>query len=87
MRSQVIRSRDGLNSVIYYSLPLGGPLGRDSWGYNHLHRWLAHRGELGLGRVFVHPDEDHGVARPENNQSFYAVTEAFLATARERQSP
>jgi dipeptidyl aminopeptidase/acylaminoacyl peptidase len=28
----------------------------------------------------VYPDEGHGFARPENRLSFYAVTEAFLAT-------
>ena len=27
----------------------------------------------------LYPDEGHGFARPENNLSFYAVTEAFLA--------
>ncbi len=27
----------------------------------------------------VFPDEGHGFARPENNQAFYAITEAFLA--------
>ena len=28
----------------------------------------------------LYPDEGHGFARPENNLSFYGVTEAFLAT-------
>jgi len=27
----------------------------------------------------LYPDEGHGFARPENNLSFFAVTEAFLA--------
>ena len=27
-----------------------------------------------------YPDEGHGFARPENNQSFYAIAEAFLAS-------
>jgi dipeptidyl aminopeptidase/acylaminoacyl peptidase len=27
----------------------------------------------------LYPDEGHGFARPENNQSFYAIAEAFLA--------
>jgi dipeptidyl aminopeptidase/acylaminoacyl peptidase len=27
----------------------------------------------------LYPDEGHGFARPENNQSFYAMAEAFLA--------
>ena len=28
----------------------------------------------------LYPDEGHGFARPENRTSFYAITEAFLAT-------
>ena len=27
----------------------------------------------------LYPDEGHGFARPENNLSFYAIAEAFLA--------
>ena len=27
----------------------------------------------------LYPDEGHGFARPENNQSFMAITEAFLS--------
>jgi len=27
----------------------------------------------------LYPDEGHGFVRPENNQSFYAIAEAFLA--------
>jgi len=27
----------------------------------------------------LYPDEGHGFARPENRQSFYAVTELFLS--------
>jgi len=27
----------------------------------------------------LYPDEGHGFARPENNQSFFAIAEAFLA--------
>jgi hypothetical protein len=27
----------------------------------------------------LYPDEGHGMARPENNASFMAVTEAYLA--------
>jgi dipeptidyl aminopeptidase/acylaminoacyl peptidase len=61
----VIRSRDGLDLVAYYSLPAGsdsdgdgipdeplpavliphgGPWGRDYWGYDPWHQWLANRG-------------------------------------------
>ena len=84
MHSVVIRSRDGLDLVSYYSLPVGsdsrtpgipdaplpmvldvhgGPWGRDSWGYNPLHQWLANRGyavlsvnfraSTGFGKAFV----------------------------------
>ena len=65
MHSEVIKSRDSLDLVVYYSLPLdsaepgekvprhpvpmvlfphGGPWGRDFWGYNPKHQWLANRG-------------------------------------------
>jgi dipeptidyl aminopeptidase/acylaminoacyl peptidase len=65
MRSAVIKARDGLDLVAYYSLPAdadsngtgrpaeplptvliphGGPWGRDSWGYDPMHQWLANRG-------------------------------------------
>jgi hypothetical protein len=34
----------------------------------------------GLPVIYVlYPDEGHGLARPENNLSFYALVEAFLA--------
>jgi dipeptidyl aminopeptidase/acylaminoacyl peptidase len=58
MRPVVVRSRDGFDLVCYLTTPLerrerdlplvllvhGGPWGRDSWGYNSLHQWLANRG-------------------------------------------
>jgi dipeptidyl aminopeptidase/acylaminoacyl peptidase len=65
MHSTVIKSRDGLDMVVYYSLPFGsesqgegvpdlpvpmvltphgGPWGRDYWGFNPWHQWLANRG-------------------------------------------
>jgi len=84
MRSAVIKSRDGLDLVAYYSLPPGsdsngdgmperpvpmvlmphgGPWGRDFWGYNPWHQWLANRGyavmcvnfrsSTGLGKAFT----------------------------------
>ncbi len=84
MRSAVIKSRDGLNLVAYYSLPAGsdsngdglpdrpmpavliphgGPWGRDYWGYNAWHQWLANRGyavlnvnfrsSTGFGKTFT----------------------------------
>lgn len=84
MHSIVIQSRDGLNLVVYYSLPPGsdsngdgipdrplpmvftphgGPWGRDFWGYNSWHQWLANRGyavmcvnfraSTGFGKAFT----------------------------------
>jgi dipeptidyl aminopeptidase/acylaminoacyl peptidase len=84
MHSAVIHSRDGLDLVSYYSLPLGsdadddgipdqplptvlfphgGPWGRDFWGYNPWHQWLANRGyavlcvnfrsSTGFGKAFT----------------------------------
>jgi dipeptidyl aminopeptidase/acylaminoacyl peptidase len=65
MHPVVIKSRDGLDLVSYYSLPWGsdadkagrpdeplpmvlfvhgGPWGRDEWGYDARHQWLANRG-------------------------------------------
>jgi dipeptidyl aminopeptidase/acylaminoacyl peptidase len=84
MHSAVIQSRDGLNLVLYYSLPSGsdsdddgipdqpiamvftphgGPWGRDFWGYDSWHQWLANRGyavlcvnfrsSTGFGKAFI----------------------------------
>jgi dipeptidyl aminopeptidase/acylaminoacyl peptidase len=84
MRPVVVQSRDGLDLVCYYTLPLGsdsdgdgrpdepvpmvlfvhgGPWGRDSWGYDPHHQWLANRGyavlsvnfraSTGFGKAFV----------------------------------
>ncbi|KAF5418188.1 MAG: Dipeptidyl aminopeptidase/acylaminoacyl peptidase [Candidatus Methanocomedens sp.] len=65
MHPVVIKSRDGLDLVSYYTLPVGsdsdsngrpdeplpmvlhvhgGPWGRDYWGYDPFHQWLANRG-------------------------------------------
>ena len=80
----VIKSRDGLDLVSYYTLPPGsdedgdgypdhplplvlyvhgGPWGRDYWGLDPIHQWLANRGyavlsvnfrgSTGLGKSFV----------------------------------
>ncbi|GAI53976.1 unnamed protein product, partial [marine sediment metagenome] len=36
--------------------------------------------ERGIPVTYVlYPDEGHGFARPENNLSFFAITEAFLS--------
>ena len=84
MRSAVVKSRDGLDLVCYYTLPVwadeegtgipgkplptvlmvhGGPWGRDTWGLNSSHQWLANRGyaalsvnfrgSTGFGKAFV----------------------------------
>lgn len=84
MHPVVIKSRDGLNLISYYTLPPGsdtdadglpeaplptvllvhgGPWGRDGWGLNPLHQWLANRGYVvlsvnfrastGLGKDFI----------------------------------
>jgi len=84
MHSAVIQSRDGLDLVVYYSLPLdsapqggkipdhpvpmvlmphGGPYGRDFWGYDPWHQWMANRGyavlavnfrsSTGFGKAFT----------------------------------
>jgi dipeptidyl aminopeptidase/acylaminoacyl peptidase len=84
MHATVIKSRDGLDLVAYYSLPPGsdsdgggipdepvpmvltphgGPWGRDGWGYNSEHQWLANRGyavlsvnfraSTGFGKAFT----------------------------------
>jgi dipeptidyl aminopeptidase/acylaminoacyl peptidase len=84
MHPVVIKARDGLPLVSYYTLPLssdtkeegkpdqpvpmvlfvhGGPWGRDHWGYNGFHQWLANRGyavlsvnfraSTGFGKAFT----------------------------------
>jgi dipeptidyl aminopeptidase/acylaminoacyl peptidase len=84
MHPVVIRSRDGLDLVSYYTLPVGsegvdsaypsaplptvlfvhgGPWGRDGWGYDPFHQWLANRGyavlsvnfraSTGFGKAFI----------------------------------
>ena len=86
MHPVVIQSRDNLNLVSYYTLPVGsedpgegsvrpveplamilfvhgGPWGRDFWGYNSIHQWLANRGyavlsvnfraSTGFGKAFT----------------------------------
>ena len=58
MHPVVIETRDGLEMVCYYTLPVGerrgplpmvlnvhgGPWGRDEWGYDPIHQHLANRG-------------------------------------------
>lgn len=84
MHPRTIKTRDGLDMVIYYSLPLGtdsdddgvpdspvpmvllphgGPWGRDQWGLDNEHQWLANRGyavmsvnfrsSTGFGKAFI----------------------------------
>ena len=84
MHSVTIKSRDGLDLVSYFTLPLnsesngtdrpakplpmvlfvhGGPWGRDTWGFDPWHQWLANRGyavlsvnfraSTGFGKAFT----------------------------------
>lgn len=84
MHYSTIKTQDGLELVVYYTLPLiadsegkgipdkplptvliphGGPWGRDFWGYNSFHQWLANRGyavisvnfrsSTGFGKSFI----------------------------------
>jgi dipeptidyl aminopeptidase/acylaminoacyl peptidase len=84
MTPAIIKTRDGLDMVSYYTLPVGsdgngdglpdeplpmvlyvhgGPWGRDYWGFDPTHQWLANRGyavlsvnfrgSTGLGKDFI----------------------------------
>ncbi|KXF77782.1 peptidase S9 [Paramesorhizobium deserti] len=77
MEPVVIRTRDGLSLLCYLSRPAesekgpvpmvlvvhGGPWGRDMWGLNPVHQWLANRGyavlnvnfrgSTGFGKAFI----------------------------------
>jgi dipeptidyl aminopeptidase/acylaminoacyl peptidase len=83
MHPVVIKARDGLDLVSYYTLPKGsdsgdgrpdrslpmvlyvhgGPWGRDYWGFDPIHQWLANRGyavlsvnfrgSTGFGKNFI----------------------------------
>lgn len=84
MTPAIIKTRDGLDMVCYYTLPPesdgdgdglpdeplplvlyvhGGPWGRDYWGFDSTHQWLANRGyavlsvnfrgSTGLGKDFI----------------------------------
>jgi dipeptidyl aminopeptidase/acylaminoacyl peptidase len=79
-----IPARDGLTLPAYLTLPHdafrngpmvmvihGGPYGRDTWGYNGMHQWLANRGyavlsvnfrgSTGFGKAFVNAaDQEWG---------------------------
>jgi dipeptidyl aminopeptidase/acylaminoacyl peptidase len=77
MKPVSIQARDGFQLISYLTLPVGleskdlplvllvhgGPWGRDTWGYNASHQWLAnrgyavlsvnYRGSTGFGKKFV----------------------------------
>jgi len=79
MKPVIINSRDGLELVSYLTVPVGsekngkplpmilfvhgGPWGRDEWGFDPYHQWLANRGyavlsvnfraSTGLGKAFT----------------------------------
>jgi dipeptidyl aminopeptidase/acylaminoacyl peptidase len=89
MQPVIIKSRDGLELVSYLTMPLGyethkkpvpmvlfvhgGPWGRDNWGFNPYHQWLANRGyavlsvnfraSTGFGKSFTNAgNKEWGVA-------------------------
>jgi YD repeat-containing protein len=90
MRPEIIKSRDGLNLVCYLTVPEvpagphplvlfvhGGPWGRDSFGYNAYHQWLANRGyavlsvnfrsSTGFGKSFINAgDRQWGAAMDDD---------------------
>ncbi|WP_026191248.1 S9 family peptidase [Methylosinus sp. LW4] len=97
MRPVTIKSRDGLDLICYLTLPQtaeakapqpmvlyvhGGPWGRDSFGYNAAHQWLANRGyavlsvnfraSTGLGKAFVNAG-DHEWGRRMDDDLLDAV--------------
>lgn len=97
MRPVTIRSRDGHDLVSYLTLPRpakndeppamvllvhGGPWGRDSFGFNLLHQWLADRGyavlsvnfrgSTGFGKAFVNAG-DHEWGRRMDDDLLDAV--------------
>lgn len=100
MTPKIIMSRDSLPLVSYLTEPLdnrsgprpmvllvhGGPWGRDSWGYNSLHQWMANRGyavlsvnfrgSTGFGKSFVNAG-DREWARAMHNDLIDAVNWAI----------
>jgi dipeptidyl aminopeptidase/acylaminoacyl peptidase len=116
MHSTVIRSRDGLDLVAYYSLPPGsdgngdgipdrpvpmvltphgGPWGRDMWGYNSWHQWLANRGyavmsvnfraSTGFGKAFINAgDHEWGgkVIDDQQDAVEWAISRGIADTAK-----
>ncbi|XYD10907.1 S9 family peptidase [Methylobacterium sp. NMS12] len=108
MRATVIRSRDGLDLVSYLSRPLGadgpgplvllvhgGPWGRDAFGFNAEHQWLANRGyaalsvnfraSLGFGKAFVNAGDREWGGRMDDDlldAVAWAVAEGIADPAR-----
>jgi dipeptidyl aminopeptidase/acylaminoacyl peptidase len=101
MSPVTIRSRDGLDLVSYLTLPPaatpgkplpmvlfvhGGPWGRDEWGLNRWHQWLAnrgyavlsvnYRGSTGFGKAFVNA-ADHEWAGKMHDDLIDAVSWAI----------
>jgi dipeptidyl aminopeptidase/acylaminoacyl peptidase len=99
MRALTIRSRDGLGLVSYLTRPIGaagpgplvlfvhgGPWGRDAFGYNANHQWLANRGyaalsvnfraSVGFGKSFVNAG-DHEWGRRMDDDLLDAVAWAI----------
>jgi len=116
MHPAVAPARDGLNLVVYYTLPRGsdsdgdgipdaplpmvfmphgGPWGRDSWGFNGWHQWLANRGyavlsvnfrsSTGFGKAFTNAgDYEWGGKILEDQQDgvLWAIAQGIADPAR-----
>lgn len=108
MEPVVIQARDGLALPSYLTLPHhdfhdgpfvlavhGGPYGRDSWGYNGLHQWLANRGygvlsvnfrgSTGFGKSFIRAADHEWAGRMQDDlldAAAWAVKQGFADPAR-----
>lgn len=103
MKPVILKSRDGLDLVSYLTLPRdakpgeplpmvvvvhGGPWGRDAYGLNRWHQWLAsrgyavlsvnYRGSTGFGKNFINA-ADHEWAGKMHDDLVDAVTWAVSA--------
>jgi dipeptidyl aminopeptidase/acylaminoacyl peptidase len=92
MQPHVIKSRDGLDLVSYVTLPPGneaskpvpmvllvhgGPWGRDTWGYDSEHQFLANRGyavlsvnfrgSTGFGKKFINAGNKEWAGKMHND--------------------
>lgn len=108
MSPAIIRSRDGLDLVSYLTRPLdargpgplvllvhGGPWGRDSFGFDGIHQWLANRGyaalsvnfrsSIGFGKAFLNAGDREWGRRMDDDLSdavAWAVAQGVADPAR-----